>query len=79
MHLHTALDAMVHPSTYEELGTEWSWGGGGGGDTITKAYGFFYQIQFTSFLLNFNSVVSTFKSMWQGEFKKVFAETSYEW
>ena len=31
MYLHTALDAMVHPSTYEELGTEWSWDGGGGG------------------------------------------------
>ena len=48
--VHTALDAMVHPSMYHDLGTEWSWDG----DTITKANGFLYQIQSSSFLICFN-------------------------
>ena len=47
--VHTALDAMAHPSMYEELGTEWSWDG----DTITKANGFLYQIQSSSLLISF--------------------------
>ena len=47
--MHTTLEAMVHPSLYEELGTDWGWDG----ETITKANGFLYQVQSSSFLISF--------------------------
>ena len=38
---------MVNPSLHEDLGKEWSWDG----ETITKADGFLYHLQSSSFLL----------------------------
>ena len=47
--VHTTLEAMVCPSLYEELDTDWGWDG----ETITKANGFLYQVQSSSFLISF--------------------------
>ena len=46
---HACLQAMVHPSLYSDLGTHWSWDG----ETITKANGFLFQLQSSSFLVSF--------------------------
>ena len=47
--VHTALDAIVHPSMHQELGTDWDWDG----ESITKANGFLFQLQSPSFLIAF--------------------------
>ena len=47
--VHHTLSAMVNPSEFPELGTNWAWDG----ETITKANGFLYQIQSSSFLICF--------------------------
>ena len=47
--VHTTLQAMVHPRQYAELGTDWDWDG----ETITKANGFLYQLESSSFLVCF--------------------------
>lgn len=39
------LKAMVHLALHAELGTDWNWDG----DTITKANGFFFQLNSSSF------------------------------
>ena len=55
--VHKALKAMVCPNEYPELGADWAWDG----DTITKAYGFLYQLESPTFLISFkiNSVLPT--------------------
>ena len=47
--VHTALQAISCPSQFKELGTDWSWDG----ETLTKANGFFYQLESSSFLVCF--------------------------
>ena len=49
----TVLHAIVHSSVHEELGTNWGWDG----ETITKANGFLYQLQSSSFLVAFKILV----------------------
>ena len=48
--VHTVLDAIVHPSMHQELGTDWNWDG----ESITKANGFLFQLQSPSFLIAFS-------------------------
>lgn len=43
--IYQTLKAMVHPSLHAELGTDWNWDR----DTITKANGFFFQLNSSSF------------------------------
>ena len=47
------LQAMVHSSLHTDLGTDWSWDG----ETITKANGFLFQLQSSSFLVAFQILV----------------------
>ena len=47
--VHTALEAISCPSQFKELGTDWSWDG----ETLTKANGFLYQLESSSFLVCF--------------------------
>ena len=47
--VHTALEAMVNSSAYSEFGSNWAWDG----DTTTKAYGFLYQLESSTFLVCF--------------------------
>ena len=51
--VHAVLDAIVHPSMHQELGTDWNWDG----EYIVKANGFLFQLQFSSFLLAFKILV----------------------
>ena len=51
--LHLCLKAMVNPHLHEELGINWSWDG----ETITKANGFLFQLQSSSFLVSFQILV----------------------
>ena len=44
-----SLQAIVHPSLHIELGTDWSWDG----ETISKANGFLYQLESSTFLITF--------------------------
>ena len=43
--VHTVLDAIVHPSMHQDIGTDWKWDG----ETLTKANGFLFQLQSPSF------------------------------
>ena len=47
--VHAVLDAIVHPSMHQELGTDWNWDG----ETVTKANGFLFQLPSPSFLIAF--------------------------
>ena len=47
--VHTVLDAIVHPTMHEDLGTDWKWDG----ESIMKANGFLFQLQSPSFLIAF--------------------------
>ena len=47
--VHHTLSAMVNPNEFPELGTNWAWDG----ETITKASGFLYQLQSSTFLVCF--------------------------
>ena len=47
-----SLQAIVHPGLHEQLGTDWSWDR----ETVTKANGFLFQLQSSSF---FNSLPDT--------------------
>ena len=40
--MHAVLDTIVHPSMHQELDTDWNWDG----ESITKANGFLFQLQF---------------------------------
>ena len=51
--LHTCFEAMVHPVSHAELGTNWSWDG----ETITKANGFLFQLQSSTFLVAFQVLI----------------------
>lgn len=48
--VHTSLDAMAHPSLHTDLGTDWAWDG----ETVTKANGFLFQLQSSTFLVSFH-------------------------
>ena len=50
---HACLQAMVHPHLHSELGTDWSWDG----EIITKANGFLFQLQCSSFIVSFQILV----------------------
>ena len=54
--LHLCLEAIVHPQLYEQVGTDWNWDG----ETITKASGFIFQLQSSSFLVSFQILVQVF-------------------
>ena len=54
--VHTGLEAMVHPTLHGELGTDWSWDG----ETITKANGFLFQLQSSTFLVAFQILLQVF-------------------
>ena len=45
--VHTVLEAIVHPNVHQQLGTDWNWDG----ESITKANGFLFQLQSSSFLI----------------------------
>ena len=45
-----AFEAISHPSLHSKLGTDWNWDG----ETITKANGFLYQLQSSTFLVVFH-------------------------
>ena len=47
--LHTTLQAMVFPRQYQDLGNKWSWDG----DSVTKANGFIFQLESSSFVICF--------------------------
>ena len=51
--VHAVLDAIVHPSMHQELGTDWNWDG----ESIMKVNGFLFQLQSSSFLLAFKIFV----------------------
>jgi hypothetical protein len=60
--LPAVLDAIVHPSMHQELGTDWAWDG----ESITKANGFLFQLQSPSFLLAFKillCILYTFREL----------------
>ncbi|KAI6652513.1 Zinc finger MYM-type protein 1-like [Oopsacas minuta] len=54
--LHTCLQAMVDRNSHTELGTDCSWDG----ETITKANGFLFQLQSSTFLISFQILMQFF-------------------
>ena len=50
---------MVHPASHPELGTDWSWDG----ETITKANGFLYQLQSSTFLVAFQTLLQVLQAL----------------
>ena len=57
--LHITLQAMVCPNLYESLGTDWKWDT----DTITKANGFLYQLESSSFLVCFKILLEVLTNL----------------
>ena len=55
--LHAAIQAMVHPTLHSDLGIDWSWDG----ETITRANGFLFQLQSSSFLVAFCMLVQVYQ------------------
>lgn len=55
--LHASLQAMVHPTLHCDPGTDWSWDG----ETITRANGFLFQLQSSTFLVAFCMMVQVFQ------------------
>ena len=51
--VHAVLNAIVHLSMHQDLGTDWNWDS----DSITKANGFLFQLQSPSFLIAFKILV----------------------
>ncbi len=47
--VHKTFQAIVCPSSSEDLGTDWNWDG----ESITKANGFLYQLESSTFLITF--------------------------
>lgn len=47
--VHMALNAIAYPNSFQCLGTDWNWDG----ETLTKANGFVYQLESSTFLLSF--------------------------
>ena len=54
--IHLTLQAMTCPNQYESLGTDWNWDG----ETVTKANGFLYQFQSSTFLVCFKILLKFF-------------------
>ena len=50
---------MVIPRQYEDFGTDWNWDG----ETITKANGFLFQLQSSSFLICFKILLEIFQNL----------------
>ena len=57
--LHTTFQAMVILRQYEDFGTDWNWDG----ETITKADGFLFQLQSSSFLICFKIHLEIFHNL----------------
>ena len=59
--VHIVLDAIVHPSMHQALGSDWAWDG----ESITKANGFLLQLQSPSFLIAFKilRILYTFREL----------------
>ena len=55
--LHMCLQAMVDQNSHTDLGIDWSWDG----ETITKATGFLYQLQSSTFLVSFQILMQFFQ------------------
>ena len=47
--VHTTLQAMLSPSDFEDLGTDWNWDA----ETLMKANGFIHQLESSAFLVCF--------------------------
>ena len=47
--IHTTLQAMVCPASFENFGTQWNWNG----DTVMQGTGFIHQLDSSSFLICF--------------------------
>jgi len=47
--VHKTLQAITSPSLFQSLGTDWNWDG----DSLTKANGFLFQLESSSFLVCF--------------------------
>lgn len=45
--IHTTFEAMVSPTSFQNLGTDWGWEG----DTVKKAEGYIFQLKSPSFLI----------------------------
>ena len=53
----TTLEAMVYPRNFQELlGNNWNWDG----ETVTKANGFLFQLESSSFLIAFKILLKIF-------------------
>ena len=48
--VHATLQAMISPTAYEEYGSDWNWDS----ETLTKATGYIFQLQSSSFLVCFH-------------------------
>lgn len=55
--LHMCLQAMVDHNAHTDLGIDWSWDG----ETITKAIGFLYQLQSSTFLVSVQILIQFFQ------------------
>ncbi len=55
--IHMCLEAMVNLSTHPDLGIDWNWDG----ETITKANGFLFQLQSSTFLVSFLILMEFFQ------------------
>ena len=55
--LHTYLQAMVDHNAYPDLGTDWKWDG----ETTTKASGFLFQLQSSTFFVSFQILIQFFQ------------------
>ena len=47
------LQAIIYPTEFQNLGTDWNWDG----ETITKATGYVYQVESSSFLVCFKILI----------------------
>ena len=54
--VYMTLQAMVNPNEFQNLGTNWNWDG----ETITKATGYVYQMESSSFLVCFRSFLGSY-------------------
>ena len=51
--IHTTLQAMVCPASYENFGTQWNWNE----DTVMQATKFVHQLESSSFLICFQTLL----------------------
>ena len=57
--VYTCLEAMTSPSIHPNLGYDWNWDG----ETVTKANGYMYQLQSSSFLVASRILIQVLHSM----------------